>query len=136
MRIRMVLATVAGLLMACSTYSQESTNSFVGIGMMLASIGTNQTITIEGTVPNSPAAVAGLTQGEIVERIDGTSTAGMDLKQCIDMIHGPAATTVTLEVLDPKNNTSQSVTLTRETMAIPHGNNTAPSTPPAPAHGP
>lgn len=132
MKIRIVLATVAGLLMACSTYSQDSTNTFVGIGMMLASIGPNQTITIEGTVPNSPAAVAGLTQGEIVERIDGTPTAGIGLKQCIDMIHGPAATTVTLEVLDPKNNTSQSVTLTRETMAIPHAN----STPPAPAHGP
>lgn len=136
MRMRIVLAATAGLLMACSTYSQESTNSFVGIGLMLASIGSNQTVTIEGTVPDSPAAVAGLTQGEIVERIDGTPTAGMNLKQCVDMIHGPVATTVTLEVLDPKNNTSQSVTLTRETMALPKTGNAPASVPVTPAPGP
>lgn len=136
MRIRIVLATMAGLLMACSTYSQESTNSFVGIGLMLGSIGSNQTITIEGTVPNSPAAVAGLARGEVVEKIDGTPTDGMNLKQCVDLIHGPVATTVTLEVVDPKDDTTHIVTLTRETMAIPQANNTPPSTPPSPGHGP
>jgi C-terminal processing protease CtpA/Prc len=136
MKTRIVFAAMAGLLLASSTYSQQSTNSFVGIGMMLGSIGSNQTITIEGTVPNSPAAVAGLKQGEILARIDGTPTAGMNLKQCVDMMHGPTATTVTLEILDPKDNTTQIVTLTRETLAIPQANNTAPSTPPAPAPGP
>jgi carboxyl-terminal processing protease len=136
MRMRIVLATVAGLLMACSTFSQESTNSFVGIGLMLASIGSNQTITIEGTVPNSPAAVAGLTQGEIVEKIDGTPTAGMNIKQCVDMIHGPVATTVTLDVIDPKDDTTHIVTLTRETMALPKTGNAPPGVPVTPAPGP
>jgi carboxyl-terminal processing protease len=129
MKTRIILAAMAGLLLACSTYSQESTNSIVGIGLMLRSIAPSQTIRIEGTVPNSPAAVAGLTQGEIVEKIDGTSTAGMDIKQCVDLIRGPVATTVTLEVVDPKDDTIHVVTLTRQTIAIPPA-------PPAPGHGP
>lgn len=122
---------MAGLLLAGSTYGQESTNSFVGIGLMLRPIAPSQTIRIEGTVPNSPAAVAGLTQGEIVETIDGKPTAGMDLKQCVEMIRGPVATTVTIEVVDPKDGATHVVTLTRETIAIP----SAPA-PPAPGHGP
>ena len=135
MKIRIVLAAMAGLWLACSTYAQESTNSVVGIGLM---VGTppGHTLMIMGTVPNSPAAIAGLTQGEMVERIDGTPTAGMDLKQCVDMIRGPAATTVTLEIADPKDNTTRIVTLTRETIAIPQANNTPPSKPTAPAPGP
>ena len=129
MKTRIILAAIAGLLLACSTVAQESTNSIVGIGLKLRSVAPGQTIRIEGTVPNSPAAVAGLRQGEIVERIDGTPTAGLDLKQCVDMIHGPVATTVTLEVVDPKDGTTHVVTLTRETIAIPPA-------PPAPGHGP
>ncbi len=120
---------MAALLLAGSTFAQESTNSFVGIGLMLRPIAPSQTIRIEGTVPNSPAAVAGLMQGEIVEKIDGTPTAGMDLKQCVDMIRGPVATTVTLEVVDPKDGTTHVVTLTRQMIAIP-------PSPPAPGHGP
>jgi C-terminal processing protease CtpA/Prc len=136
MKTRIVLAAMAGLWIALSTYAQQSTNSIVGVGLMLASIGSNQTITIEGTVPNSPAAIAGLKQGEIVERIDGTPIAGMNLKQCVDLIHGPTATTVTLEVVDPKDDTTHIVTLTRETIAIPQANNTPPGKPAAPAPGP
>jgi C-terminal processing protease CtpA/Prc len=127
MKTRIVFATIAGLLLACSTYAQESTNSIVGIGLMLRA--SDQTIIIQQIVPNSPAAVAGLAQGEIVERIDGTSTTGMDIKRCVNLIRGPVATTVTLEVVDPKDNTTHVVTLTRQTIAIPP----APHTP---AHGP
>jgi len=129
MKTRIVLAVMAGLLLACSTYSQESTNSIVGVGLMLRAAPPGQGIKIEGTVPNSPAAVAGIVQGEILDKIDGTSTTGMSMQQCVDMIRGPAATTVTLEVVDPKDDSTHVVTLTRETIAIP-------SAPPAPNHGP
>ena len=129
MKTRIILAAIAGLLLACSAYAQESTNSFVGIGLVLRSIAPSQTIRIEGVLPNSPAAVAGLMQGEIIEKIDGTSTAGMDIKQCVEMIRGPVATTVTLEVVDPKDGTTHVVTLTRETIAIP-------AAPPKPAPQP
>ena len=125
---------MAGLLLAGSTYGQESTNSIVGIGLMLGPKAPSQAIRIEGTIPNSPAAVAGLMKGEMVDKIDGTSTADMDIKQCIEMIRGPAATTVTLEVVDPKDGATHVVTLTRETIALPAS--PAPQAPATPAPGP
>src|SRR5215469_13193614 len=128
MKTRIILAVMVGLLLAGSSYSQESTNSIVGVGLQ---VGTppGHTLTIMGVIPNSPAAIAGLMQGETVERIDGTPTTGMNIQQCVDLIRGPVATTVTLEVADPKDGTTHIVTLTRETISIPQASKTPPSTP-------
>jgi carboxyl-terminal processing protease len=118
MKTRIMIAAMAGLLLAGSTYAQESTNSIVGVGLQVGT-SSDHKLAIMGVISNTPAAVAGLMPGEIVERIDGTPTAGKDLKQCVDMIRGPAATPVTLDIVDPKDGTSHIVTLMRETITIP-----------------
>jgi len=108
---------MAGLLLACSTFAQESSNSFVGVGLMLMAHG--QVIEVMGIVPNSPASRAGLTPDLVIEKIDGTPTDGMKLKECVDKVRGAAGTTVTLELVDPKHDKTTTVELTREKIAIP-----------------
>lgn len=135
MKIRIALTAIAGLLLAGTTYAQSS-NSFDGVGLLLGTSGTNHVIKVMQVVPNTSAAKAGLTRGLVVEKVDGTPTVGMKLRQCVDLIRGPEGTTVTLELVDPSNDTTNTVELTREKIVVPKMRRVSPSPAPAPAPGP
>ncbi len=117
MKTRFVFAAIVGVLLACSAYAQEASNTWAGVGLVLAA--PNHAITIMGIVPNSSASQAGLKRGMVVEKIDGAPTDGMKLKECVDKVRGAAGTKVTLELVDPKNDTTNTVELTREKIVLP-----------------
>lgn len=112
---------MASLLLASSIYAQEPSNSFVGVGLVVGLTGTNHVTRVMGVVPNTSAAKVGLTRGLVIEKVDGTPTGGMKLKQCVDLIRGPEGTTVTLELVDPKHDTTNTVELTREKIVVLRG---------------
>jgi uncharacterized membrane protein SpoIIM required for sporulation len=64
--------------------------------------------------PTSPASKAGLCSGLVIHKIDGIETAGKDLKQCRDMLHGRVGTKVRLEVIDTARDMTNSVELVRD----------------------
>jgi C-terminal processing protease CtpA/Prc len=130
MKAKYFFTALVGLLLAiCASNGQESTNSFVGIGVEV--MAHHGTIRIIDVVPQSPAAGSQVKRGCYVEKVDGVSTKGMKLKQFMDLIRGPEGTTVTLELLDPANNTTNTVQLTREKITLPHQNITPRKTAPA-----
>ncbi len=88
----------------------------VGIGVRLGSDQASRMPLIDGVLPNTPAAQAGLTSGLIVQKIDGVSTAGKSLAECVALIRGAAGTTVQLELLDPQKNEPKTVVLTRQSF--------------------
>ncbi len=74
--------------------------SFVGIGIYLTQIQTSSgsVILLEATIPNSPAAGAGLLPGDQFLTVNGTNVVNASLDQFSTLVRGPAGTTVTVTV--------------------------------------
>jgi C-terminal processing protease CtpA/Prc len=87
-----------------------------GIGAQLISGGGTSGPRIHEIVPNSPAANAKLSTGLIVSKVDGIPTAGKRLDEVINLIRGPARTTVRLELTDPTDGKTSQVALPREKL--------------------
>jgi C-terminal processing protease CtpA/Prc len=83
-----------------------------GVGVALGV--EDQTIKIMKVLPRTPASKAGLVRGLVVRKIDGTTTDGKLLKECVDMLRGGVGTKVKLELVDPANSKTNTVELTRE----------------------
>jgi carboxyl-terminal processing protease len=73
---------------------------------------------IAGVLPNSPAAEAGLSSGLIICKIDDVLTVGMGIGQCAKLIRGPIGTKVRLQLVDPDQNETNTVELTRQRVPI------------------
>jgi len=54
----------------------------------------------------------------VVDKIDGTSTEGKLLKDCVDLLRGPVGTKVKLELIDIVNSKTNTVELTRERIPV------------------
>ena len=83
-----------------------------GVGLALGV--EDHAITIRKVLPHTPASKAGLVPGLVVRKIDGTTTDGKLLKECVDMLRGEVGTKVKLELVDPANSKTNTVELTRE----------------------
>lgn len=72
---------------------------------------------ITGTIPNSPAAKAGLQGGDMIVKVGGRDVSGMTADQATALIQGPDGTSVTLTI---KRGTSTfDVTLKRAVIEVP-----------------
>ena len=83
-----------------------------GVGVLLGD--EDHTIKIMKVLPHTPASKAGLVPGLVVRKIDGTTTDGKLLKECVDMVRGAVGTKVKLELVDTANSKTNTVELTRE----------------------
>ena len=86
-----------------------------GIGVQLA-VHEHQ-LTITHVFPDSPALKAGLVSGLVIHKIDGVETAGKDIRQCREMLHGRVGTKVRLELIDTARNQTNSIELVRDLLA-------------------
>ena len=84
---------------------------FTGIGVELDAKG--REVIIRQVVPNGPASKAGLSGGLVIQKIGGMTTDGKSLKDCADMMRGPAGSKVKLELVDMKSSKTNTVELTR-----------------------
>jgi len=75
-------------------------------------------ITVVSVVPNSPAAKAGLTTGDMLESIKGIATRDMPLAYAKLLLRGAPASTVELSVLRRKPE-PQKLTMTRVAVVAP-----------------
>jgi membrane protease YdiL (CAAX protease family) len=110
-------------IVAISNHSKSTTSlvqqPFTGIGVELGA--KDDKVIIMQVVANTPASKAGLSYGLVIQKIDGATTDGKSLKDCGDMVRGPAGSNVKLELVDMTDNKTNTVELTRETIqgAIP-----------------
>ena len=72
----------------------QGTQSGIGVQIELTAEG----LRVVRLLPGSPAAAAGLAQGDILTAVDGRSLRGLDLATATSLIAGPEGTTVTLSV--------------------------------------
>ena len=86
----------------------------VGVGVALDQDKKTGALLIKDTLPNSPAAQANVRRGLIVDAIDGQPATGRDLRECAELIRGPAGTSVRLEVVDATTKAPDTIELTRK----------------------
>jgi carboxyl-terminal processing protease len=76
-------------------------------------------IVVVGTVPNSPAAKAGLSTLDMIETIKGVATRDMPLAYANLLMQGDAGSTVDLGVVRTRDREPQNIKLTRANLTIP-----------------
>lgn len=76
-------------------------------------------MSVVGTVPDSPAAKAGFTMGDIIESLKGVSTRDMPLAYAGMLLQGAAGSEVELGVVRVRHPEPQTVKLTRTALVIP-----------------
>lgn len=74
---------------------------------------------VVGAVPNSPAAKAGFSTGDMIESIKGIGTRDMPLAYANMLLQGEAGTTVDLTVVRARRPEPQTTKLTRANLALP-----------------
>ncbi len=97
---------------------QESTEGqFTGLGIEIGYRG--GFISIVTPIDGSPAVDAGLQAGDVILKIDGTSTQGMTTSESSTYMRGPEGTTVTLEVGRAGESQPFDVIVTRGVIDVP-----------------
>jgi hypothetical protein len=94
----------------------QEREEIVGIGVILRVV--NGSVRIQGVVANSPAAEAGLDGHFVIRKIDDALADGMPLKDCVDLLRGPAGSRVRLEVFDQDANETRVVELMRRKLQV------------------
>jgi CubicO group peptidase (beta-lactamase class C family) len=77
------------------------------------------TLRVAVVVPDSSAAKAGVSAGFIVNRIDGIPTVNKSIVECGSLLAGNVGTTARLDLIDPQNNRTNAVELTRQRFTPP-----------------
>jgi thiol-disulfide isomerase/thioredoxin len=90
----------------------------VGVGIALGVDREISGFKIMQVIPGGPAARAGLPAGLIVEKVDGVSLKGKNLNECVTLMRGAVGSKVTLQLVDPAEQTTNKVELTRERIVV------------------
>ena len=97
---------------------EMSQGEYGGIGAEVGQRGSDKRITIISPFDDSPAARAGLRAGDIIDAVDGTSTAGRSLSDVVGEIKGPKGSTVRLGILRAGWSEAVEYELTRDSITI------------------
>ncbi len=100
-----------------TAFKEQVNGEFEGIGAGLNT--SNGATVVVGTLPDSPAAKAGIVAGDRIVAVDGIPTADSDLNTIISHIRGAKGTVVSLSVVHPKSQKEVTIAVTRGTVVIP-----------------
>ena len=106
-------------------FQSDIAGNFQGVGMEIDV--KNSTLTVVAPLKGSPAEAAGVKTGDIILKINGTSTQDMATDKAVSLIRGPKGTTVTLNILRPGSSVASStgtaapmdITIVRDIINIP-----------------
>lgn len=92
---------------------EQDTGSYAGIGVEIESGGR-----VQNTLPDTPAARAGLMPGTVIERIDSVAVGGLGRDRVVDRLRGEPGSTVHLRVVRPSERAPTEIVLTREWLPL------------------
>jgi carboxyl-terminal processing protease len=75
-------------------------------------------VKVVSPIDETPAARAGLMSGDLITRIDDTPVKGLTLKEAVDMMRGPAKSTVRLLVQHGANKDAKEYAIVREIIHV------------------
>ncbi len=95
----------------------STSGKFGGVGLVVAS--REGDYIVVSPFEGSPAHRVGIKPGEIVLEIDGRSVQGLPLSEVLGKVRGPAGSTITFTLKDPKSNKIRHVRLRRKEIVVP-----------------
>lgn len=98
-------------------FAEEIGGNFSGIGMEVGLRG--EVITVISPLPDTPAERAGIVAGDVIVRIDGESTEGLQIDEAVSRIRGEKGTTVTLSVFREGESEFKEFVVVRDTITVP-----------------
>ncbi|MCD5380970.1 MAG: S41 family peptidase [Candidatus Pacebacteria bacterium] len=98
-------------------FAANIAGNFSGVGM---EVGLREgVITVIAPLPDTPAMNAGILAGDVVVRIDDTTTENMSIDQAVQLIRGEKGTVVTLQIYREGEMEFLNIPITRDTINIP-----------------
>ncbi|MBW4639614.1 MAG: PDZ domain-containing protein [Gloeocapsa sp. UFS-A4-WI-NPMV-4B04] len=76
----------------------DTSGELIGIGIQIAQDEKTKKLTVISPIEDTPAAKAGLIAKDIIVKIDGKDTKGMDVNQAVSLIRGQPGTSVRLTI--------------------------------------
>lgn len=98
-------------------FEKNLTKEFTGIGIEITKA--DGPLTVASLLPDTPAYTSGLDAGDVIEAVDGLSTARMSLYCAVRKITGSKGTQVTLTVRHIGADKSEDITITRDRIIVP-----------------
>lgn len=98
-------------------FQKNMKSEFSGVGIEISK--EDGPLKISSLLAGTPAYNSGLDAGEIIEAVDGESTADMTIECAVRKITGPEGTPVTLTVRGSKDDKSRDVTIIRAKIKVP-----------------
>jgi carboxyl-terminal processing protease len=77
----------------------DTSGELTGVGLQLTQDEKTKKLVVISPIEDTPAFTAGIQAKDIITKIDGKSTEGMDTNQAVNLIRGPVNTEVTLTIL-------------------------------------
>lgn len=93
-----------------------TSGQFEGIGATVEKQGDR--VVIVSPLDGSPAQKAGLKPGDIIEKVNGHEVTGQSAEQVVSQVLGPAGTSVTLTILDPRTRAARDITIVRARIQL------------------
>ncbi len=94
----------------------DTSGELTGVGIQLSQDEETKKLVVIAPIEGTPAAKAGVLSKDIILKIDGKSTEGMEVSDAVNLIRGPVGTEVTLTVL--RNNQQKMFKLKRDRIEI------------------
>jgi carboxyl-terminal processing protease len=98
-------------------FQSDIAGNFTGVGMEIDI--KNNALTVISPLKGTPSAAAGIKAGDIVSAINGQDTSNMTVDQAVDLIRGPAGTTVKLTIIRAGETAPLVISVTRQVINIP-----------------
>lgn len=95
---------------------ESTSGEFSGIGASMTQNTDGPGAVITTVYEDSPAAEAGLQEGDVISKVDGTDVSGMDLDSIVSLIKGEKGTEVKITVL--RGGEEVEVTAVRDTIQV------------------
>lgn len=100
-----------------AAFDEDISGNFSGVGMEVGI--RDNLITIISPLAGTPAEKAGLLAGDVIVKINGTSTEKMSIDEAVRLIRGPEGSVVTLTMFRAGDIEPKEVQVTRATIEIP-----------------
>jgi len=97
-------------------FNESLNGRFEGIGAEIAI--KHDLLTVVSPLDGSPAELAGVRPKDVILKIDGVDTRGMDINEAVSRIKGPKGTNVVLSIVHEGESVIDEISITRDTIKI------------------